>query len=245
MSGGESCAITLPSTNSTKECTTLSGWTTTSTCSGSSWNSHRASITSRALFISVAESIVIFGPIRQVGCFRASSGVTRASSRADRPRNGPPEDVRTTRRTSCRPPAWSAWKIAECSLSTGKIVRPACPGQVHHQRAGHHQRLLVGQRDDLARLQRRPGPAQARPRRRSRSRPGPSRGAGPSAPARPGRRGPRHPCRAARAPSTAPARPRSPPRTAAGAQPLAPPALSIACGRSAPTPSAGPRRHAR
>ena len=30
-------------------------------------NSQRASITSSPLFISVAESIVIFGPIRQVG----------------------------------------------------------------------------------------------------------------------------------------------------------------------------------
>ena len=30
-------------------------------------NSHRASMTSRPLFISVAESTVIFGPIRHVG----------------------------------------------------------------------------------------------------------------------------------------------------------------------------------
>ena len=68
----------------------LSGWTTTSICSGSRPKSHRASITSSALFISVAESIEIFGPIRQVGCRSASSGVTPARSRADRPRNGPP-----------------------------------------------------------------------------------------------------------------------------------------------------------
>ena len=39
-------------------------------------------MTSSPLFISVAESIVIFGPIRHVGCCSASSGVTRASSPA-------------------------------------------------------------------------------------------------------------------------------------------------------------------
>ena len=49
------------------------GWMTTSIRSGGRPNSQRASITSSALFISVAESTVIFGPIRQVGCRRASS----------------------------------------------------------------------------------------------------------------------------------------------------------------------------
>ena len=66
--------MTLPSTNSTIECTTLSGWITTSTCSGSSSKSQRASITSSALFISVAESIVILGPIRQVGMLQGLLG---------------------------------------------------------------------------------------------------------------------------------------------------------------------------
>ena len=74
--------------------------------------------------MSVAESIVIFGPICQVGCLRASSGVTSSSCLRVRPRNGPPEDVRITRRTSRAAPALSAWKIAECSLSTGRICVP-------------------------------------------------------------------------------------------------------------------------
>ena len=56
----------------------------------------------------VAESIVILGPIRQVGCFSASSGVTSVSSLRVRPRNGPPDDVRITRRTSWRAPAFRA-----------------------------------------------------------------------------------------------------------------------------------------
>ena len=105
MSGGDIWATTLPSTNSTIEWTTLSGWTTTSIWSGRRSKSHRASMTSRALFIRVAESIEIFGPIFQVGCRSASSGVTSASSRALRPRNGPPDEVRITRRTSRFVPA--------------------------------------------------------------------------------------------------------------------------------------------
>ena len=39
-------------------------------------NSHLASITSSPLFISEAESIVIFAPITQLGCFNASALVT-------------------------------------------------------------------------------------------------------------------------------------------------------------------------
>ena len=54
-----------------------------------------ASISSRPLFASVAESIVIFGPMFQVGCASASSGVTSASSSRVRPRNGPPLAVST------------------------------------------------------------------------------------------------------------------------------------------------------
>ncbi len=49
-----------------------------------------ASISSRPLFISVAESIVILPPIAQVGCASASSTVTSSSSARERPRNGPP-----------------------------------------------------------------------------------------------------------------------------------------------------------
>ncbi len=52
---------------STNEWTTDSGWTITSIWSARNPNSQRASITSSALFISVAESTVIFGPMRQVG----------------------------------------------------------------------------------------------------------------------------------------------------------------------------------
>ena len=63
-------------------------------------NSQCASITSRPLFISVAESIVILRPIRHVGCCSASAAVTPVSSDAVRPRNGPPDAVRMSRRIS-------------------------------------------------------------------------------------------------------------------------------------------------
>ena len=47
--------------------------------------------------LSVEESIVIFGPIDQVGCASAWSTVTCDRSSAERPRNGPPDAVSTTR----------------------------------------------------------------------------------------------------------------------------------------------------
>ncbi len=74
---------------------------------------------SRALFISVAESMVIFGPMSQVGWANASATVTCANSSTVRVRNGPPLAVRTIRATSSRRPDCIAWKIALCSLSTG------------------------------------------------------------------------------------------------------------------------------
>jgi len=124
MSGTPSCASTEPSQSSMSECTTDCGCTTTSMRSGGVSKSQRASITSRPLFISVAESIVIFGPIDQFGCASASSIVARAMRSADQVRNGPPEAVSTMRSRSCgRWPA-STWKIALCSLSTGSKRTP-------------------------------------------------------------------------------------------------------------------------
>lgn len=69
------------------------GCTTTSTISGDTSNNQQASINSSPLFIKVAESTEIFGPISQLGCFTAWAGVTAASSAALNSRNGPPEAV--------------------------------------------------------------------------------------------------------------------------------------------------------
>ena len=54
-----------------------------------------ASITSRPLFISVAESTVILAPIAHVGCASASVDGDPGQLLARRPRNGPPEAVKT------------------------------------------------------------------------------------------------------------------------------------------------------
>ena len=105
---------------STIECTMLCGWTTTCTWSGRTSKSQRASMISSPLFISVAESTVIFAPIFQVGCRRASATVASASFSFGHSRNGPPDAVRMIRWTSLRLCPARHWKIALCSESTGR-----------------------------------------------------------------------------------------------------------------------------
>ena len=95
MSGWPMCASAAPSRKRTSECTIDVGWSTTSIRSYGIPKRKWASITSSPLLASVAESTVIFGPMRQVGWASASSGVTSPSSSRVRPRNGPPEPVRT------------------------------------------------------------------------------------------------------------------------------------------------------
>src|SRR6056297_78868 len=83
-------------------------------------------MTSSPLFISVLESTVIFGPMLHVGWARAASTVTSASSAAERPRNGPPLAVSSSRCTS-RSAATDDrrhWWSAQCSLSTGTSSAP-------------------------------------------------------------------------------------------------------------------------
>jgi hypothetical protein len=65
--------------------------------------------------------VVTTSPMSQVGWASASAGVTSASSARVRPRNGPPEAVSTSRRTSSGVPERSACAMAECSESTGTI----------------------------------------------------------------------------------------------------------------------------
>ena len=71
MSGAPSCASIEPSAYSTSECTTLCGWTMTSTCDSGRPNSKVASMTSRPLFIRVAESTEILRPIFHFGWAQA------------------------------------------------------------------------------------------------------------------------------------------------------------------------------
>ena len=67
--------------------------TTICTCWGGKPNSHTASISSRPLFISVAESTVILAPMFQLGCRSASRRVTPANSSRFLPKKGPPDAV--------------------------------------------------------------------------------------------------------------------------------------------------------
>jgi hypothetical protein len=67
MVGGLACTSVEPSTNSTIECTTLVGCTTTVIWSNGMPKSRCASITSRPLLTKVAELIVTTGPMSQVG----------------------------------------------------------------------------------------------------------------------------------------------------------------------------------
>ena len=106
MSGGPMWASIAPSASSTSPWISDCGWTTTSIRSYGVPNRWWASITSRPLFISVAESIVILPPIAQVGCASASSTVTSASSARERPRNGPPLAVIVSPATA--PGGWPA-----------------------------------------------------------------------------------------------------------------------------------------
>src|SRR6267378_6658761 len=80
-------------------------------------------MTSRPLFMSVAESMVTLGPIDQRGWFSASSSVTWSRSRSGCAQNGPPLAVRMRRRTLSRRSPHRHCQIALCSESTGLIPR--------------------------------------------------------------------------------------------------------------------------
>src|SRR3954464_15992152 len=83
-------------------------------------------MTSRPLFIRVAESIVTFGPIDQLGCLSAACSVALRISSLDQVRNGPPDAVMMTLVTSSRRPAVNTWNSALCSESTGRTIAPVC-----------------------------------------------------------------------------------------------------------------------
>ena len=79
-----------------------------------------ASIASRPLFTRVAESMVIFAPMLQVGCLSAVAGVAAAISAAVDSRNGPPLAVSQSDRTRSSDSPARHCQSAECSESTGR-----------------------------------------------------------------------------------------------------------------------------
>ncbi len=142
MSGKPRCASAAPSRRRTIACTTDVGCTTTSIRSYGRSKRKCASISSSPLFMSVAESTVIFGPMFQVGCASASAAVTLASSRRVRPRNGPPDAVSTSEWTVSGACPSRSWKAAECSESTG-MIRPPPSRQAASARSPPATRLSL------------------------------------------------------------------------------------------------------
>ena len=118
-------------------------------------------MTSRPLFINVAESMVILPPIAHVGWLSASSTVTSASSAWLRPRNGPPEAVIVIRSSAPVGTPCSRWCSAACSESTGQDLRARGLGELGDELAADDERLLVGQREVDALPQRRDRRAEA------------------------------------------------------------------------------------
>ena len=124
-------------------------------------NSSCASITSSPLFTMVAELIVTTGPMSQVGCLSASSGVTSASSSRRRPRNAPAAGGQhQPPHLGPRPAAQALRQRRVLGVDRDDLPRPRHRGL--DQRAAGDERLLVGQREGTAGSAARPASAPAR-----------------------------------------------------------------------------------
>ena len=115
---------------------------------------------SRPLFISVAESIVTFGPMDQFGCLSACSSVAlricSVRPGAERPARRRHDDPVT----SSRRPGAERLKHARCARNRPAARSRRLGGATHEQRACANQTFLVGERDASRRA--RPPPASAR-----------------------------------------------------------------------------------
>ena len=92
-----------------------------------------ASISSRPLFISVAESIVIFAPMRPGRVLKRAVDGDTLELRARDPRNGPPDAVMTRPSTDPSAAPSRHWASAECSLSTGQQAAARTVAGRQHQ----------------------------------------------------------------------------------------------------------------
>ncbi len=107
-------------------------------------------MTSKPLFIMVAESMVMRWPMTQVGCLRACCGVMRSKSASGVLRKGPPEAVSQICLTSAGVPPRMHWWTALCSESMGRRATLCllCGGD--DELAGGDEALLVGEADGFA-----------------------------------------------------------------------------------------------
>ena len=97
--------------------------------------------------MSVAESIEILPPMSQVGWASASSTVTSASSARVRPRNGPPQAVRTSFSRSPGALARRAAGAARSARSRRADLRAGGLGERRDELAADDERFLVGERE--------------------------------------------------------------------------------------------------
>ena len=109
-------------------------------------------MTSRPLLTRVAELVVTTRPMSHVGCASASAGVTSPSEARERPRNGPPDAVSTSRRTSARVPG--AQRLRDRGMLRVDRHDLAGPRDRGHEIAADDQGFLVRQRERAARLER-------------------------------------------------------------------------------------------
>src|SRR6201992_3448091 len=156
MSGGLACAIVEPSVNVTIECTIDCGYTTMSMRPYGMPNSRWASMSSSPLLTSDAEFKVFIGPIDQVGCAPACSGVTCSRSAAEQPREGPPGGSQHQLGDLVR--ASAAQALRQRGVFGVNRHDLAGLGGGQHQRATGDQRFLVRQG--------KPGPGGQRGQRR-------------------------------------------------------------------------------
>ena len=161
MSGGEAWARVDPSTNSTIEWTTDCGWTTTWIRSNGTSKSRWASMTSRPLLTSVAEFVVMTGPMAHVGW-------ASACSRRDVVQLVAPHPPERSPARGDHEPLDLVGRPAAQALGQGRVLTVhgddlAGLGGGLDQRPADDERLLVGQRE------RRPGVERGERRRAGRS----------------------------------------------------------------------------
>ncbi len=150
MSVTEIWARMEPSINSTREWTVDWGWMVTRTLSGGRSKRRQASMTSKPLFIMVAESMVMRWPMTQVGCLRAWAGVMWAKSAAGVLRKGPPEAVSQIWATSRGAPPRMALVDGVVFAVDGEEGYVVGAGGGDDEVAGGDEALLVGEADGFA-----------------------------------------------------------------------------------------------
>ena len=111
-------------------------------------------MSSRPLLASVAESMVIFGPMDHVGWARASSTLTDSRSAAERFLNGPPEAVSTTESSVSRARRFEA--LEDCRvLAVDREQQPSAPlPRCNCEFSGRDEALLVREREGHAAFER-------------------------------------------------------------------------------------------